>query len=158
MELRFPEYDLCLIEERDGVRVRQHDNEYLARKWQLTTPVFDVIRQGIGHGLTCLWQENHPRSESGESNHISFSYTHESASWVFCIGEGAGAPNVRWITVSHKLKDLLADPALRAKLETGGGKNFSIAPDTLPRFLMRIDPAVVASLLRASRERRRATR
>ena len=53
--LHYPEHDLTLEEVADDVRVSQHDRTYVARRWQLTPAVTDVIVRALNHGLTCVW-------------------------------------------------------------------------------------------------------
>lgn len=135
--LTFPEHDLLLDDRSNGVFVAQHEKFYLAQKWKLTDRVQDIIRLALDHGLTCLWQQGHPGSDI--SPHISFSFSHQRASWVFCIGEGAGPPNVRAVTVSKRQRGILQAAGLDAFWENAGGKNFSIAPAKLSVFLDALD-------------------
>jgi len=153
VNLTFPEHDLTLSERDRGIVVQQHGREYFARKWQLTPEVVSIVKQAMAHGLTCLWQQGHPGGSS--SHHISFSFSHDRASWVFCIGDGAGAPDVRKVTISKKVRGVLNGAAVDAFWESAGGKNSSITPDGLPDFLARVDKIKLRELLTAPRTRRR---
>lgn len=142
--LPYPEHDLFLDDRSNGVFVAQHRRAYLARKWKMTDQVQDIIRLALDHGLTCLWQEGHPGSNT--SHHISFSFSHQRASWVFCIGDGADPPNVKAVTISKKVRGILQELGLDKFWENAGGKNFSIAPDDLPIFLRGLDKSGLRDL------------
>lgn len=142
--LTFPDHDLFLDDRSNGVFVAQHGKSYLARKWKLTDQVQDIIRRALDHGLTCLWQEGHPGSDT--SHHISFSFSHRPAFWVFCLGGEANPPNVRVVTVSKKVRGILQTNGLDAFWENAGGKNFSLAPEKLPIFLDALDKSGLRDL------------
>ncbi|HVV65030.1 MAG TPA: hypothetical protein VHC42_06155 [Rhizomicrobium sp.] len=143
--IAFPKYDLSLEERDNGVQVEQHGRSYLALKWWLNDQVANVVRQALAHGLTCLWQEGHPSRPT--SKHISFSFTHKRASWIFCIGDGDGAPNVNRFTVSQqRCRKIARLENLQANWECGGGKNFTVPLDRLPDFLNCLDECGVGQL------------
>lgn len=131
--LSFPKHDLVLTERENGIYVEQHGKGYLARMWQLTDQVVGIVEIAIANDLAFLWQEGHPGGET--SHHISFSFSHDRASWVFCIGDGAGAPDVKKITLSKKIRGIIQNSEIKSFWENAGGKNFSIVPGELPAFL-----------------------
>jgi hypothetical protein len=140
MIVEFPEHDLMLEEQCDGICVRQHGKEYVALKWQLNGPLFDVVRVALTNGFCCLWQERHPGGRS--SHHISFSRSHAPASWVFCLGDGNGAPDVRSITVSSsRYEDLVRRREIGGRRSRGGGKNYVIQPEKLCTFIALVPAA-----------------
>jgi hypothetical protein len=133
MIVTFPEYDLTLSDHEGGIHVRQHGRVYQARSWKLTPDMVRVVTVGIDAGLHRLWQEGHPRARS--SHHISFSRSHERASWVFCAGDGDGAPKVNRVTVSNRYADVVRRLDPDARPEKGGGKNFALSFQELDAFL-----------------------
>lgn len=133
MKLSFPQHDLVLEDHQGGLWVEQGKKKYLARRWQLTNQVIGIIQLALAKDLRCLWQEGHPGKET--SHHISFSFSHEPASWVFCIGVEAGPPKVKKITISKKVRGILTRNDINPFWENAGGKNFSIVPEKLPAFL-----------------------
>lgn len=129
------EFDLRIEEEPLGLRITQSGRSYLARKWQLTTEVHSVIDLALEHGLTCLWQENHPSGP--ESNHISFSFDRTKSSWVFVIGAEAKPPLVKRVTFNKRLKEYFKNSGLGWvwDWETAGGKNILVMPRDLKSIL-----------------------
>ena len=147
MKLAFPEHNLVLEDREGGILIAQGQKEYLARKWQLTDQVIGIVHLALAKGLTCLWQEGHPGGDT--SHHISFSFSHKPASWVFCIGDGAGAPMVRKVTLSKKVRGLFEQSSFRPFWESAGGKNFSIIPEDLPAFLDLVEKSRLRDILDA---------
>lgn len=130
-----PEFDIRLEEVADGIQVTQHGRTYLARKWQLTPNVRSVIDSALQHGLTCLWQTNHPRGET--SHHISFSFTHSKASWVFVIGSPSAPPELKRVIFSKRLKPYFESLTWRWdwEWEKGGGQDIFVDPNDLDGIL-----------------------
>jgi hypothetical protein len=147
MKLVFPEHNLVLEDRANAILVAQGQKEYLARKWQLTDQVIGIVHLALAKGLTCLWQQGHPGG--GSSHHISFSFSHKPASWVFCIGDGAGAPLVRKVTLSKKVRGLFEQSGFKPFWESAGGKNFSIIPEDLPAFLDLVEKSRLKDILDA---------
>ena len=125
--------DLKLEDRENGIQISQRKKSYIARKWRLTDQVVGIVDAAINAGLTCLWQEGHPGGET--SHHISFSFSHSKASWIFVLGGEARPPEVRSITVSKKLVSLLRASGIHHFWESAGGKNFTIMPHDLQAFL-----------------------
>jgi hypothetical protein len=132
--LSYPELGDLVLEDREGgTWISQRGKAYLARRWRLTDQVVKIVESAIESGLTCLWQSGHPKG--GSSHHISFSFTHAPASWIFVLGGEARPPEVRQITLNKKLKDLLEKSDIHYFWESAGGKNFTIATEDLTDFL-----------------------
>ncbi|MBN2565985.1 MAG: hypothetical protein JXB46_09785 [Candidatus Eisenbacteria bacterium] len=130
-----PEHDIRIEEVPGGVLVSQEGHQYLARRWRLTPQVRRVLDLGIEHGLTCLWRSGHPIGL--ERHHISFSFTHARASWVFAIGGEAGPPRLKRVTFNKQLKEYFKHSGLDWvwNWENAGGKNIFIDPNDLESVL-----------------------
>jgi hypothetical protein len=130
-----PEHDIRIEEAPGGVLVSQEGHQYLARRWRLTPEVRRVLDLGIEYGLTCLWRSGHPIGP--ESHHISFSFTHAPASWVFAIGAEAGPPRLKRVTFNKQFKEYFkhSGPDWAWNWENAGGKNIFVDPDDLESVL-----------------------
>lgn len=130
-----PEYDLKLEEVANGVQVTQHWRTYLARKWRLSSEVIKVVENALLHGVTAFWQHGHP--SKSESHHISFSFDHRPASWLFAIGSPSCPPSLRCITFNKHLKEYFKANGLGYywQWETSGGQNINIQPQDLSSIL-----------------------
>jgi len=63
-----------------GLLVRQGDEAYVARKWQLTSTTEELIQTAIGSGFGCMIRDDHPRRNSRWPNprgvvYLAFSTT-----------------------------------------------------------------------------------
>ena len=129
------EFDINLETVKDGIRVRQHNRIYLAKKWKLNDDVRLVLNTAINFGLTSLWQEGHPRKN--ESHHLSFSFTHKRNSWIFVIGKEACPPKIKTITFNKNLKKYFEDFSGKISwtMQPSGGKNIFIELNELEATL-----------------------
>ena len=112
--------------------VSQHGRSYLALRWKLTEEVVAVVHTAVRFGLTKLWQEGHPRGR--HSSHISFSRTHEPASWVFALGLEACPPRLQRITFNKRFLPIFEASDLQWTCPKTGG-NIFIPPDRLAETL-----------------------
>ncbi|MEG3662778.1 endonuclease NucS domain-containing protein [Celeribacter halophilus] len=78
------------VENMDGgLLVRQGDEAYVARKWQLSLATEELIETAIGSGLGCMIRDDHPRLNSRWPNprgvvYLAFSTT-SSNQWSLAI-------------------------------------------------------------------------
>lgn len=112
--------------------VSQHGRSYLALRWKLTEEVVAVVHTAVRFGLTKLWQEGHPRGR--HSSHISFSPTHEPASWVFALGLEACPPRLQRITFNKRYLPIFEASRLEWTCQKAGGHIF-IPPGSLAEAL-----------------------
>ena len=73
-KLEFTKADLCLSQVARGVLVQQSGREYLARKWQLTPQVAEIVRTAVKNGFSCLWVDGHPSTSN--AHYICFARDH----------------------------------------------------------------------------------
>lgn len=128
MELKYPDLQLSLIEERNGDRVRQDQREYLAKGWNLNDQAKVVIDTFIQAGFTCLIRDGHPRGRHAE--YIGFSRTRNER-WFAVIDQYSGRPDVRQITVQRRLLGLLSQSRIPFCWEVAGGNNLFVGADHL---------------------------
>ncbi|WP_332690701.1 hypothetical protein [Bosea sp. (in: a-proteobacteria)] len=108
--------------------VRQDGRSYLALRWKLTEEVVSVVHTALRFGVSKLWQTGHPKGR--QSSHISFSRTHEPASWVFALGLEACPPRLQRITFNKRLRPIFEASDLEWTREKTGG-NIFIPPGRL---------------------------
>ena len=109
-----------------GTRVTQHGRTYIARKWELTAEIKEILSKATDLGFAKFWRYGQPQDSYflGGANylkgspHISCSRGH-SDPWVFaldqiCRGREGGRQKIKEITF-NKLYELYWDSAL-----TGG--------------------------------------
>lgn len=94
MERSWPEYSLELIDIEDGLRVRQGDDAYMARGWNLTNSVLDIVEMALRHGLICMIQNRHLQPSKREpmgdgAVYLSFSRS-ANEYWVLGLNDNAG--------------------------------------------------------------------
>lgn len=94
----------------------------------MTEEVIAVVRTAISFGLSKLWQADHPKG--AQSSYISFSRTHEPASWVFALGLEARPPRLQKITFNKRFLPVFEASHLEWTRQKGGGNVF-IPPDGL---------------------------
>jgi hypothetical protein len=133
--LTYPEWDIQIRKHINGLLISQRERTYLARKWQITSEVQDVIDTALSFGLTHLWQKGHPSKD--ESHHISFSFSHEPESWIFVIGGEAKPPHLKFVTFNKRFKAYFKDSGFEWtwEWENSGGKNILIQPRDLRTIL-----------------------
>lgn len=78
-----------LENQEDGILVRQGARAYLARNWQLTAQVVELVDTALENGLICMIRDWHPRPGNWWPNkdgvvHLSFSYASEQH-WAVAI-------------------------------------------------------------------------
>ncbi len=56
----YPEWNIEISKHINGLLISQRERTYLARKWQITSEVQEVIDTALSFGLTHLWQKGHP--------------------------------------------------------------------------------------------------
>jgi hypothetical protein len=152
-EITFKSHDLRLMETKDGVIVRQHGKEYLARKWQLNNHVEEIINLSVDAGFSCLWVDAHPSSHT--AHYICFSRDHDKP-WEFLIGGEAKPPTVKCITVNKKLRASLSVLSDDLIWQNFGGKHLFIEPtqEKLSWLLSLIKQIPRATLIEANSSRR----
>ena len=125
-KLEFTKADLCLSQLAEGVLVQQSGREYLARKWQLTPQVAEIVRTAVKNGFSCLWVDGHPSTSN--AHYICFARDH-AGPWEFLIGGEAKPPQVRCITVNKRLRLPLSELSEDLIWQNFGGKHLFIEPD-----------------------------
>ena len=93
-----------------GTRIIQDGCTYIARNWELTEEVKDILKTSCKVGINKFWRNNHPskpyllggKKYLDGSHHISCSKEHDQP-WVFAIGaeslsSHSGKQRVRVIT------------------------------------------------------------
>lgn len=120
--------DIALVEEGGALTVRQDGRCYLALRWKMTEELVAVVQTALHFGLSKLWQAGHPRGR--QSSHISFSRTHEPASWVFSLGLEARPPRLQKITFNKRFLPIFEASDLEWTRQKAGG-NLFIPPDRL---------------------------
>jgi hypothetical protein len=83
------DFGLELEDTEHGLLVRQYDQAYVARNWQLTPPVVELVETCLGVGLTWAIRKDHPRSNSRWPNprgvvYLAFSPTPDFQ-WALAI-------------------------------------------------------------------------
>lgn len=119
---------ILLAEECGALTVSQNGRSYLALRWKMTEELVAVVQTALHFGLSKLWQTGHPRGR--QSSHISFSRTHESASWVFSLGLEAQPPRLQKITFNKRFLPIFEASDLEWTRQKAGG-NLFIPPGRL---------------------------
>ena len=129
------EVDLLIVEQSDGLLITQNKNTFLARKWQLTETVINILDNSIRSGFDKLWVEGHPSKE--DAHYVCFSRSHEKLSWVYLIGLESGPPNVSIITVNKSKRELLEQAGFSFEVQKRGGKHlyFTYTPGKLNKLM-----------------------
>ncbi len=89
MQKKMFQYDIELEEIAEGVLVKQNSEAYVARGWQLTGPVVELVETALRSGLNWMIREEHPRRNSRWPNtrgtvYLAFSPTREQQ-WSLAI-------------------------------------------------------------------------
>ena len=123
--------DISIIARTDGLLITQSKKTFLARKWQLTDKVINILDSSIRRGFDKLWVEGHPSKE--DAHYICFSRSHEKLSWAYLIGGEASPPDVSVITVNKRLREILEREDFHFDFQKGGGKHliFSYSQEKL---------------------------
>ena len=117
--------DLSIEEQDMGLYISQNGKSFLARKWQLTSEVREIIKASIQGGFNKLWVENHPKGSS--SHYICFSRSHLKP-WEFLIGGEAKPPSIKMITVNNTHRKILDDSKVDFHWQNFGGKHLFLPP------------------------------
>jgi hypothetical protein len=126
------ENDILLAEEGGVLTVSQDGRSYLALRWKMTEEVVAVVQTAIRFGLSKLWQDGHPKGR--QSSHISFSCTHEPASWVFALGLEACPPRLQKITFNKRFLPIFEASHLEWSSQKSGG-HILVPPGSLAEVL-----------------------
>ncbi len=90
-----------------GLRVRQHDEAYIARGWCLTPSVLAVAEMALSHGLGCMIQNRHPQTSKREpmgDGAVYLSFARKSTEhWVLGLNENAGSDSQNRSTIERAL-------------------------------------------------------
>lgn len=126
------ENDILLIEKEGVLTVTQNGRSYLALRWKMTEEVAAVVLTAIRFGLSKLWQDGHPKGR--QSSHISFSCSHEPASWVFALGLEACPPRLQKITFNKRFLPIFEASHIEWTRQKSGGHIF-VPPGSLAEVL-----------------------
>lgn len=117
--------DLLITEQDEGLLIAQNKKTFLARKWQLTKEVQEIIKLSLNKGFCKLWVDGHPKGDT--SHYICFSRSH-SKPWEYLIGGEARPPNVKMITVNNTHRKLLETSSVNFHWQNFGGKHLFLSP------------------------------
>ena len=135
-QLQWPEHNNLELRETDGgILVSQNRTAYIARKWQLTKPVVEVVQWALDSGLHWLIQNGHPKEShryphGNGGNYIAFSPVQENL-WVFAIDEQSPSStkersDVRQAVFQKKYRAVFDEHGIRFKTESRNTRNLLV--------------------------------